>query len=165
MKNLQKQSSRGVLKKRFSENMQQIYRGTPMPKCDFNNAAKKLYWNRTSAWVFSCKFAAYFPNTFSWEHLWVAASESYIDKIWQILASFKAMNQQICCNIDGTLRFIGMQTKCFLMKMFTYLKYLYLSLRTSWSHSNHSSNGLFLSSSLTFSLKVTSATKLFFVIK
>ena len=43
MKNLQKQSSRGVLKKRFSENMQQIYRGTPMPKCDFNNAAKKLY--------------------------------------------------------------------------------------------------------------------------
>ena len=23
------------------------------------------YWNRTSAWVFSCKFAAYFQNTFS----------------------------------------------------------------------------------------------------
>ena len=22
------------------------------------------YWNRTSAWVFSCKFAAYFQNTF-----------------------------------------------------------------------------------------------------
>ena len=32
------------------------------------------YWNRTSAWVFSCKFAAYFRNTFSQEHLWVAAS-------------------------------------------------------------------------------------------
>ena len=27
--------------------------------------ALQLYWNRTSAWVFSCKFAAYFQNTFS----------------------------------------------------------------------------------------------------
>ena len=32
----QKQPPRGVFKKRCSENMQQIYRGTPMPKCDFN---------------------------------------------------------------------------------------------------------------------------------
>ena len=35
---------------------------------------KQLYWNQTSSWVFSCKFAAYFQNTFSKEHLWVAAS-------------------------------------------------------------------------------------------
>ena len=27
--------------------------------------AKQLYWNGTSAWVFSCKFVAYFENTFS----------------------------------------------------------------------------------------------------
>ena len=27
--------------------------------------SKKLYWNHTSAWVLSCKFAAYFQNTFS----------------------------------------------------------------------------------------------------
>ena len=33
----QKQPSTCVLKKRFSQNMQQIYRRTPMPKCDFNN--------------------------------------------------------------------------------------------------------------------------------
>ena len=32
----QKQPPRGVLKKWCSENMQQIYRRTPMPKCDFN---------------------------------------------------------------------------------------------------------------------------------
>ena len=32
------------------------------------------YPNRTSAWIFSCKFAAYFQNTFSQEHLWRAAS-------------------------------------------------------------------------------------------
>ena len=44
--------------------MQQIYRRTPMPKCDFNKVAKQLYWNHFSAWVFSCKFAAYFWKAF-----------------------------------------------------------------------------------------------------
>ena len=39
----QKQPSRGVPWKRCSENMQQIYRKTPMPKCDFNKVAKQLY--------------------------------------------------------------------------------------------------------------------------
>ena len=32
---LQKQPPRGFLKKRCSENMQKIYRRTPIPKCDF----------------------------------------------------------------------------------------------------------------------------------
>ena len=31
--------------------------------------------NHTSAWVFSCKFAASFQNTFLTEHLWRAASD------------------------------------------------------------------------------------------
>ena len=35
-----------------------------MPKCD----------NQTSARFFSCKFAAYFQNTFFSEHFWIAAS-------------------------------------------------------------------------------------------
>ena len=35
-----------------------------MPKCDFNKVAKQLYWNHTSAWVFSCNFGACFQNTF-----------------------------------------------------------------------------------------------------
>ena len=61
---VQKQPSTGVLIKRCSENMQQIYRRTPMPKCDFNKVAKQLYRNHTSAWVFPYKFAAYFQNTF-----------------------------------------------------------------------------------------------------
>ena len=55
--------------------MQQIYRRTPMPKFNFNKIALELYWNNTSAWMFSCKFAIYFRNTFSYEHLWTAASE------------------------------------------------------------------------------------------
>ena len=32
--------------------------------------ASQLYWNRTSASVFSGKFAAYFQNTLSEDHLW-----------------------------------------------------------------------------------------------
>ena len=60
-----KQPPRDVPSKRRSKNMQQICRRTPMPKCSFNKVALQLYWNRTSAWVFSCKFAAYFQNTFS----------------------------------------------------------------------------------------------------
>ena len=60
-----KQSPRGVHWKRCSENMQQIYRTTPMAKCDFNKVVLQLYWNHFSAWVFSSKFAAYFKNTFS----------------------------------------------------------------------------------------------------
>ena len=32
----QKQPSKGILRKRCSENIQKIYRRTPMPKCDFN---------------------------------------------------------------------------------------------------------------------------------
>ena len=70
----QKQPPRGVFKKRCSENMQTIYRRTPMLKCDFNKVAKQLYWNHTSAWLFSCKISPYFQNNFSEEYLWVPAS-------------------------------------------------------------------------------------------
>ena len=40
---MQKQPPRGVPKNRCSENMQQIYRRTPIPKCDFNKAANQFY--------------------------------------------------------------------------------------------------------------------------
>ena len=46
---MQKLPFRGVLRKRCSENMQQIYKKTPMPKCD----SVQRYWIRTSVWVFS----------------------------------------------------------------------------------------------------------------
>ena len=61
---IQKHTSRSVLRKRCPENMQQIYGRTLIPKCDFNKIAKQLYWNQTSSWVFACKFAVYFQNTF-----------------------------------------------------------------------------------------------------
>ena len=41
---MQKQPLRGFLEKRCSENMLQIYRRIPMPKCDFNKVAKQLYF-------------------------------------------------------------------------------------------------------------------------
>ena len=37
------QFSRDVLSNRCSENIQQIYRRRPKPKCDFNKVAKQLY--------------------------------------------------------------------------------------------------------------------------
>ena len=37
MYNVLKQPFIGVLRKRFSENMQQIYRRTHLPSCDFNS--------------------------------------------------------------------------------------------------------------------------------
>ena len=61
---IRKQPSRGVLRRKCSEDMQQNYRRTPMSKYDFNKVALQLYWNSTVTWVFSCKFAAYFQNTF-----------------------------------------------------------------------------------------------------
>ena len=65
----QKQPPRSVPRKRSSGNMQQIYRRTPMPNCDFNKVAEQsscraTFWNRTSAWVFSCKFADIFRTPF-----------------------------------------------------------------------------------------------------
>ena len=41
--NFQKQPSRGVPRKRCSGNIQQIYRRTPMPKCDFNKVNLELH--------------------------------------------------------------------------------------------------------------------------
>ena len=53
IRNIHKQPSRGVLIKWCPENLQQIYRRTPMLKCDL-----------FIEWVFSCKFTACFQSTF-----------------------------------------------------------------------------------------------------
>ena len=47
-----------------------------MPKRDFNRVTKQLYQNHTSTWVFSCKFAAYFQNTWIFSEQRMAASEA-----------------------------------------------------------------------------------------
>ena len=64
--NLRKQPSWDVLGKRCFENMQQIYRRTPIPKCDFNKVANKLHSGMD--------VLPYVCYIFS-EHLWTTASE------------------------------------------------------------------------------------------
>ena len=49
--------------------MQQIYRRTPMPKYDCKTSLLKSYFGMDVL----CKSAAYFKNTFSYEHLLRAA--------------------------------------------------------------------------------------------
>ena len=50
----EKQPPRGILKKRCSENMQQIYRRTPMLKCDFNKAIFRTPFPKiTYGWLLS----------------------------------------------------------------------------------------------------------------
>ena len=72
--NLQKQPSRSVLRKSYSENMQQIYKRALMPKCDFNKIAKQLFWNHTSSRCSPVNLLHIFRKT-SRKHLWMAASE------------------------------------------------------------------------------------------
>ena len=56
--------------KRYSTaNIDKIFRRSPIQKCDFINAAMQHYCSHTSAWIFSCKFAAYLQNTYFEEHL------------------------------------------------------------------------------------------------
>ena len=43
----EKLPSRGVLRKRCYENVQQIYKRTPMPKYDFLSFTKQLYMKKT----------------------------------------------------------------------------------------------------------------------
>ena len=98
---IQKQPSRGVLKKRCSESMKQIYRRTPMLKCDFNKGEHpcrseisiKLLCNFIEiALRHVCSpvnLLQYFQNTFSEEYLWMAASVhsklKWINRIWRLL--------------------------------------------------------------------------------
>ena len=61
----QKQPSKNVLRKRCSENLQQIYESIQLKNGAvwMAQCALQLYWNHTSAWVFSYKVAAFFQNT------------------------------------------------------------------------------------------------------
>ena len=52
--------------------------------------ALQLYWNRTTAWVLSCKYAAYFKGNFSQEHLSAAASVYSFH--WSVKFSFRMIN-------------------------------------------------------------------------
>ena len=107
-------SFRGVLRKSCSENIQQIYSRISMPECNFHKVAKRLYWNDTLAWVFSCKFAACF-HIFSYEHLWKAASASVTHNISQQLIRFKHFFPQLFLLLEEIIASfaIGVETANF----------------------------------------------------
>ena len=73
---LQKQPSRVVLRESCSKICNKFTGKHPWRSVISINVAKQLYWNHTLAWVFSCKFAAYFQNTFSQDRFWRAAPDS-----------------------------------------------------------------------------------------
>ena len=50
---IQKQLSRGVFRKLYSENLQPIYKRTTMPKSDFNKVEKHLWWTASDFFFFS----------------------------------------------------------------------------------------------------------------
>ena len=82
---IQNQPSKGILRKRRSENMQQ-------------NLQENTHLNHAWAWMFSCKFAAYFQSTFSQEHHWVSVSEySYCQKCRQSIPSSILQNKSYIC--------------------------------------------------------------------
>ena len=68
----QKQSSIGVLMKRGSENVRQIYSRKPMSKCDFNKFAKQIVLLHG---CFPVNLLHIFQNTFLQKHLWRTASD------------------------------------------------------------------------------------------
>ena len=87
----QKQPPRGVPRKRCSVNMQQFYRITPMPKCDFNKAASNFieitlghgcspvnllhiyrtpFLRNTSGWLLLC-FVVSLLDSSVFKYLWI----------------------------------------------------------------------------------------------
>ena len=63
----QKQSSRGVLKKKCTENMQQIYRRAPMPKCTLRHECSLvLTYECTHDVAFQTLLKVVIARTFSW---------------------------------------------------------------------------------------------------
>ena len=112
----QKQPPTGVPRKRCSEIMQQIYRRAPMPKRDFNKVALQLYWNHALAWLFSCKFAAYFrtlyaENTSGWlvldgllSSFWANQCRLHRQYFWSAISGFHlCIHWRYCGNLSSYL--------------------------------------------------------------
>ena len=107
--------------------MHQIYRRTPMSKCDFNKVAikvsikvaKQLYSNRTSAWVFFCKllhiFRTPFPRSNSrWLLLCIGTIKDINKKLNKnLLELFFWLNtNKIALNAELKTQVLIFKTKC-----------------------------------------------------
>ena len=107
VKNLQKQSSRGVLRKRCSENMRQIYKRTPMSKCHFKKVVFLVFsehlflrtclggcfwtWNKKT--YLKCKHQPK-QMTISREKIWQLRKSALFEKcVW---SCFEILNSTFC---------------------------------------------------------------------
>ena len=116
---VQKQHFRGVFIKSMQQNMQQIYRKTPC------QSVIQLQWNCSSAWVFSCKFAAYFQNTFLNEYLWRGTSDALKMGTSKFLSSIFSSDctKWPVKQLDPPLqRLISIRTNNFSYKKYSYRK-------------------------------------------
>ena len=93
---IQRQPFRGVLKKRCTENMQQFYRRTLMPKCDFNKAAFEIgLWHGCSPVNFLNIFRAHFSkNTSRW--LLLSIANCYCGKCKKLYCCLANRNIAYC---------------------------------------------------------------------
>ena len=66
---IQKQLSRGVFRKLYSENLQPIYKRTTMPKSGFNKVEKHLWWTASDFFFFFCSVQSHLPHT-GMKHIW-----------------------------------------------------------------------------------------------
>ena len=82
----QKQPSRGVLRKRCSENMQQIYRRTPMPKWGFNKVPKH---GCSSVNLLHISRTTFLKNTYGWLLLIIFSIADYVVSFLQFAPVFR----------------------------------------------------------------------------
>ena len=83
----------------FRSGPSEVFLGKGVPKICSKFTGEHPCWIVISTWVFSCKFAIYFQNTFSKEHLWRAAPEySYFSSLTlrQIVLLQQSANSVTC---------------------------------------------------------------------
>ena len=80
-------------------------------ECDFNKIALQLYWNHTSALVFSCKFAVYFQSTSGWLILIIFFGT--MEGVWKLRShfSYKSNSKERNLQHPGKSEEIWIQSK------------------------------------------------------
>ena len=96
---IQKQPSRGVVRKRCSENMQQVYRRTPMPKCDFNSNFVEITLGHGCSLQICCIFfEQFFLETPLSNCFWNAKQINHIQR-------FSCSHQKVLCQKGALINF------------------------------------------------------------
>ena len=75
------------------------------------NYALQLYWNHTSGWVFSCKFAANFQNIFLQRHLWWTASKVSLRRFILDFRNYVSYNASVSISSDSQCIKIRLQKR------------------------------------------------------